>query len=578
MSRLRSWPRMRRLSLGVSGVFLAALALFALGASQRDLWRTDEHRYVEVAREMAAEGGSWLVPHLNGAVYAHKPPGFFWVAAALHELGMDLAAAGMAPSVLGGALAVALAFALGRRLYGTRAGLAAAVVLASSEMFLGLALRANLDALLTACTTASLYAYWRAEETRPMGLGADARWVAAAGLFAGLGVLVKGPVAVAVPGVVIASHLALTRGPRAVAQAAWLPALAIAALLALAWLAAASAEAGLGYARELVVGHGLAHPLGGVDKQRPVWFYLKDFPSGFLPWVALLPAAFLALGRPPWSRADALVLAWCVAPFLLFSALPAKRHLYLLPLYPGLALLVGRLLASWSRSARSGTRALRHAEAIGRELLAATSVALGVVLAAAAALSLAGFDALLARLWTPWASLEAIDHVPRVVALLAAPLLAVAGARLVRSHHLERTWRAALALGVATALLLAGVFHPLESVGHDVRPFYRDVATLVGDDLLVVQAGLDFAPNWLLGREVVPSVPTQSFAYWASRPTAREGAWLIAEDDDEQPLRLPDSLHEVLRRSAPLGPALVLVRARDPGALARRLLGGDPPS
>jgi 4-amino-4-deoxy-L-arabinose transferase-like glycosyltransferase len=155
--------------LGTILAFLAALALFGAGASERELWRTDEQRYAEVARELGAESGSWLVPHLNGVVYDDKPPGFFWLVALLHGgLGLGLEAAAKAVSVVAASLSVALVFALGRRFYGMRGGLAAALVLGSSEMFLSLALRGNLDALLTACITASLYACWRAR--RPVTL------------------------------------------------------------------------------------------------------------------------------------------------------------------------------------------------------------------------------------------------------------------------------------------------------------------------------------------------------------------------------------------------------------------------
>lgn len=38
----------------------------------------DETRYLAVAWEMR-QTGEFLVPHLNGATYAHKPPLLFWL-------------------------------------------------------------------------------------------------------------------------------------------------------------------------------------------------------------------------------------------------------------------------------------------------------------------------------------------------------------------------------------------------------------------------------------------------------------------------------------------------------------------
>ena len=52
------------------------LFLFNLGG--RDLWEPDETRYAVVAREMV-QRGNWILPHLNGDIYAEKPPLFFWL-------------------------------------------------------------------------------------------------------------------------------------------------------------------------------------------------------------------------------------------------------------------------------------------------------------------------------------------------------------------------------------------------------------------------------------------------------------------------------------------------------------------
>jgi len=52
--------------------------LTALGLWARPLLPVDETRYLAVAWEMF-RGGDYLVPHLNGIEYHHKPPLLFWV-------------------------------------------------------------------------------------------------------------------------------------------------------------------------------------------------------------------------------------------------------------------------------------------------------------------------------------------------------------------------------------------------------------------------------------------------------------------------------------------------------------------
>ena len=63
------------------GVTVAA-ALVALvtivGLFTRPLLAIDETRYAAVALEML-QRNDWLVPHLNGATYSHKPPLLFWL-------------------------------------------------------------------------------------------------------------------------------------------------------------------------------------------------------------------------------------------------------------------------------------------------------------------------------------------------------------------------------------------------------------------------------------------------------------------------------------------------------------------
>ena len=558
-------------------VFVVALALFGAGAGRRELWRTDEQRYAEVARELGAESGSWLVPHLNGVVYDDKPPGFFWLVALLHDgLGLELEAAAQAISVAAASLSVALVFALGRRFYGVRGGLAAALVLGSSEMFLSLALRGNLDALLTACITASLHACWRAEEA---GSAASAgRWRLAAGAYAGLGILVKGPVALAVPAVVVLCHAVLTRGWRGIRPGVWLPALALALVPLLAWLAAAAAETGPDYVRDLVLGHGVAHPLGGVGKQRPFWYYAKSLPASFLPWSIALPACVALVATLRNRSEDAFVLAWFLAPLVLLSVFPAKRHLYLLPVLPGAALLVSR----WLRWLRSGPldedgRALLLLSRFAQGVLGLASIGLGLSLATGAALIVAGRADLLAAVSDRLAMTEALGGGALATGLLVACVSLPAGVVLLRRWSGPAAWRADLALAAATAAFLLAGFHPFENAARKVSPFYREVQDVVGSDELASYGVRDWAPNLLLRRTRVPRLVTLAQAEAHRRDRLEDGrpAWLVAEGKFLERHARPFGFEEVLRHEPRLGRTLILLRS-EPSPAHVRAEGLDP--
>jgi len=62
----------------VIALLAVEIGLFILNLGGRDLWESDETRYAVIARERK-ETGNWILPHLNGEVYAEKPPLSFWL-------------------------------------------------------------------------------------------------------------------------------------------------------------------------------------------------------------------------------------------------------------------------------------------------------------------------------------------------------------------------------------------------------------------------------------------------------------------------------------------------------------------
>ena len=116
-------------------VLILATVLFLWFLWAHDLWAPDEPRFGEVAREMLVDG-QWIVPHVNGVVYNHKPPLLFWLIAGLSvPFGRVLEFTCRLPSALAAIGTVALTIRLGRRFYGPRTAALAGVVLATSFLF-----------------------------------------------------------------------------------------------------------------------------------------------------------------------------------------------------------------------------------------------------------------------------------------------------------------------------------------------------------------------------------------------------------------------------------------------------------
>ena len=359
-------------------VLLAATALLYLaGLAGIDLWTPDEPRYAAIAEELRSfrHGLDGLVLlHLNDEVYTQKPPLYFWLAALFGAPGgrVDELAARL-PSALAGLAAVAMTALLGRRmLVRPWAALLAGGLLATSFRFAFTARRAQLDVLLTAFELAAIVLFWRLE-TATGGTGNARRSpgvIAALHASLGAAALVKGPVGW-LPLAVFGVFLVWEGRGRAFREIVpwWAWSLSLGPLVA--WSATAVALAPPGFA-EIAIGENLlGRFFEGTSHARPLYYYLYQLPLDFLPWTLLLPTAIPILlraarerparggdeRRPVSPRTARFLTAWVGVPLLFFSLSAGKRGVYLLPVFPALALLATLALARAPRRVRSPERA-----------------------------------------------------------------------------------------------------------------------------------------------------------------------------------------------------------------------------
>jgi 4-amino-4-deoxy-L-arabinose transferase-like glycosyltransferase len=107
--------------------------------------------------------------------------------------------------------------------------------------------------------------------------------------------------------------------------------------------------------------------------QRPAWFYVPILLGGFLPWsLAAVPAAIHAVRRET-GLARSLPITWIVATLLLFSAMRDKAPAFLVPIAPGVALLVGIWLRRGIQGAVPDFRRWLLALGLAMPVLAAVS-------------------------------------------------------------------------------------------------------------------------------------------------------------------------------------------------------------
>jgi 4-amino-4-deoxy-L-arabinose transferase-like glycosyltransferase len=432
----------------------AAALLFTAGIGRGSLWDQDEAKYTQVAREILQTRDP-ITLHVNGAPWFVHPPLFMWLQAALGAaVGFSEVTARIWSAVFGviGLYATVL---IGRLLFGSAPALLAGVVLATTFEYFALSRLAIFDVVLAAFMLLAFYAFLQAVRT-----GAR-RYRYQAALWAGLGILTKGPIAVLLPALVTAAYLALRRIHPG-ATRAWMGPLAVAGILGSSWYVVEYLRHGWEFVRIVIGYYTVTRFVGVVEGQSgPWWYYAPVFGIGAFPWTAFVVAALPYHLRHRPHDGSLVVLLWIGVTVLFYSLAGTKLPNYILPAFPFAALAVGVM---W-HDALAGQAAARRYVGAG---FAGTALAL---------LVFAGEIIAFARAEYP-ADLAALQRHLIVLAAALALCLAAAGAA-----YLAKRPRAAFALVAATTAVLAavviGVTLPLIDARRPVRPLAGAIRSAV---------------------------------------------------------------------------------------------------
>jgi 4-amino-4-deoxy-L-arabinose transferase-like glycosyltransferase len=428
-------------------VVLSSLT-FGAGLDRPVISDADEAYYAEAAREMV-ESGDWLTPHYNYVDRWEKPALYYWLTAALYEVAGPGEGVARLWSAASGVGLVLLTFAAGRRLTGRdEAGWLAAAMVATSFGYFALARMALPDLPLACAVTAGVWAALRAGDT--VAPRARRCWWLLAGAAAGVGFLTKGPVALAVPGVVLLPLWWLERRTIRLGWGDTLAAGAVAAAIGLPWYVAMAAVHGLGYLESFFLSDNLARfATDRFNDPRPFWFYVPVVLGGLVPWTAfllLMPAPSRLIGRGVrLAREEWRLLLWTVMPLLLFTASIGKQPRYILPVLPPLAILLARALLARLDEAAAGSATARRRLAAASWTTAALLAALALVLLrarplfpdalpltpwiAAAGLTAGAVALAMTAARRLWARLPAVMTIAAAVLLLAGQAAVLSGPR-----------------------------------------------------------------------------------------------------------------------------------------------------
>jgi 4-amino-4-deoxy-L-arabinose transferase-like glycosyltransferase len=347
----------------------------------------------QIARNMLTSG-DWVIARLDGVPYLEKSPLIYWlIAISYHIFGVHDWAARI-PVGLAAILLAWIIWRYGRWAFGAVAGFYAGIVLATC---VGLFLFTRIqipDVMLTLCVCMAFWAFQRAlDEGEPH----PRLWAGLLAASLGVGVLLKGLIAVVAPAGGVLMYLAATR--QLFSLAVWkrlhlLTGTLIILVVAAPWhvLATLRMPPYLNFTLHSRPGeyHGFfwfyfinEHVLRFLNLRYPrdyntvprLAFWLLHL-LWLFPWAAFFPAV-IGLSYKPIDRAGRTrLLALCWTAFLLvFFTFSTTQEYYSMPVYPALALLLGSAMASEGRWVPVGTRivgfiAMLAATAIGSILVA----------------------------------------------------------------------------------------------------------------------------------------------------------------------------------------------------------------
>jgi hypothetical protein len=356
----RVWPhigrRTRRLLL--AGILLVAAVLRIWQLTAVGL-NSDETVYAGQGASLASNPD--LAPYFP--TFRAHPLLFQAILSIGYQLDSSEMFGRVAAAVLGVAT-VYVTYLLGRLLYGTRAGLIAAALLAVMPYHVVVTRQILLDGPRTLLTTLTLYLLARYALTERL------TWFNAAAASLGLAVLCKED-SVILLGAIYA-FLALTPALR-IDIRHLIGAAAIFALIVAAMTVALDWAGRTGTGGDYIAWQLFRRP------NHSLLFYPAVVPVAIGIGVIAAAGAGLWLLRRDASWRETLLLSWIAVPAAFFQLFPVKGFQYLLPIAPVVAVLAGRFFAHWDPRSLPSPAVVTSVRSLMRARFA-VPVALGIVL------------------------------------------------------------------------------------------------------------------------------------------------------------------------------------------------------
>ena len=306
-------------------------------------FKGDENFYFERAKEML-ETGDVVTPRYMGKERFQKPVFFYWlILSSFRIFGVNWFAARL-PSIIFGALCALLIFAISNFFFeDKRIGLFAALFSATTPLYYRYARLAVPDMALVFFMTLALYYFVRLYKNR--GGRRNTALFFAAAAFA---VLVKGPVGLIIPLLIVAIFCLIKREKKLFGPGDALLGITVFALIVAPWFYLMYRIHGDTYlshiwGREVLQRLGSGYTGSFIALYfKGLFFYASALITKFLPYSLFIPLALVSGVREENEKsAHLFLILWIAVVFFFFTFIAEKRAHYLLALLPAASILIG---------------------------------------------------------------------------------------------------------------------------------------------------------------------------------------------------------------------------------------------
>jgi len=314
----------------------------------RKLIKPDEGRYAEIPREMVVSG-DWVTPRLNDLKYFEKPPLQYWATATAYTLfGEHQWTSRMWPALTGFAGLLLVWFA-GTRLFGRGAGQYATLILGSSLLYAVIGHINTLDMGVTFFLTLGIVGLLLGQQAET-DLRTRRNWLYCAWTALGLAVLSKGLIGLVLPAAALVIYSVLQRDLTPWKRLNIVTGLLLFLLVTAPWFILVMKANPEFFERFFIYEHYTRFSTKDLGRYQPWYYFIPILLAGMLPWTILMLDTLLRTWKGSVYIGTAFnperfLLIWVVFIYVFFSVSGSKLPSYLLPMFPALALLMGKRLA-----------------------------------------------------------------------------------------------------------------------------------------------------------------------------------------------------------------------------------------